>query len=246
MSNESKSSVRKASWTIIMKRELAAYFTSPVAYIVCVLFLAFAGFFFFQTFFISRRAELRGFFSLLPILFAVFVPALTMRVFSEEKRSGSLETLMTLPVTPNQVVAGKYLASFISAAVLLVPTLSYVVTCAVFGTPDFGPIIGGYLGAVLLAATFSAIGVFASAITKNQILSFFVALAICLALSLVSFFSVLLPSPLVSFITFISASEHFDSISRGIIDSRDVLYFLSVTAIFLVLTVRTVRGERRS
>lgn len=246
MANNNSQSKRKAPWTIIMKRELAAYFTSPVAYIVCVLFLAFAGFFFFQTFFISRRAELRGFFSLLPILFAVFIPALTMRVFSEEKRSGSIETLLTLPVTPVDVVAGKYLASLVSAAVLLVPTLSYVVTCAIFGKPDFGPIIGGYLGAVLLAATYTSIGVFASAITKNQIISFFVALPICLALSMISFFSVLLPAPVVSVITFFSAADHFDSISRGIIDSRDVLYFLSVTALFIVLTVRAIRGERRS
>lgn len=236
---------KQAAWVVIMKRELEAYFTSPIAYIVCGLFLIFAGSFFFSTFFLAKRAELRNFFSLLPLTFSFFIPALTMRVFSEEKRSGSMETLVTLPVTSLDIVTGKYIASFISSAVLLVPTLFYVVTCAVFGNPDAGPIVGGYLGAILLAASYAAIGVFASSATKNQILAFFIGLAVCIFLSMLSAFMQLLPAPLVALCTFFSATSHFDSISRGIIDTRDILYFISLTALFFGLTVRTVQNAKR-
>ena len=128
----------KKPWAVIMKRELASYFSSPVAYIVCGLFLIFSGILFFSTFFIAGKAELRGFFGMLPLLFSLFIPALTMRVFSEELRSGTIETLLTLPVSPAQVVAGKYLASLVASLVLLVPTLSYVLACCVFGSPDMG------------------------------------------------------------------------------------------------------------
>lgn len=233
------------TWSIIVKRELGAYFSSPVAYIVGALFLLFTGLLFFSTFFLSGRAELRGFFSLLPLAFSLFIPALTMRTVSEEKRSGSFETLLTLPVTSTDIVAGKYIAAFISSVALLLPTIFYIIACCLFGKPDVGPIIGGYVGAVFLAAAFSAIGIFSSACTKNQIIAFFIALAICGFLSLVGTFSFLLPGVLVSIATFISATGHFDSISRGIIDTRDILYFLSVTAFFLALTVRTLENSRK-
>jgi len=242
---KTKGAKQQKAWVVIMKRELVAYFTSPVAYIVCGIFLVFAGCFFFATFFLAQRAELRNFFSLLPVTFSFFIPALTMRVFSEEKHSGSIETLITLPVTSLDVVTGKYIASFISSVVLLVPTLFYVITCAIFGNPDAGPIIGGYIGAILLAASFSAIGVFASSVTKNQIIAFFIGLAICIFLSLLSMFMQLLPAPLVALCTFFSATSHFESISRGIIDTRDVIYFISLIALFFGLTVQTVNNARK-
>lgn len=236
---------RQSPWCVIFGREIRAYFTSPIAYIVCALFLVFSGFLFFSTFFLAGRAELRAFFETLPLVFSFFIPALTMRVFSEENRSGSMETLMTLPVTDMDVVVGKYLASFVSSLTLLVPTLFYVITCRVFGRPDAGPLAGGYLGAVFLAAAFSSIGVFASSVTKNQILAFFIGFAVCIVLSLINIFGALLPGILVSFTTFISATSHFNSIARGIIDTRDVIYFVSVTALFFVLTVSAVRNARR-
>lgn len=240
-----KKSAKKSVWKVIMKRELKAYFTSPVAYIVCALFLVFSGCYFFSVFFLQGRAELRNFFQLLPLTFSFFIPALTMRVFSEEKRSGSIETLITLPVTSVDVVLGKYLASFIASAVLLVPTLFYAFTCAFFGKPDAGPIIGGYIGAVFLAASFSAIGVYASSATKNQILSFFIAMAVCVVLSLISMFSQLMPAAIVRFVTFFSATSHFDSIARGIVDTRDILYFISLIALFFAMTVKTVQNAKR-
>lgn len=225
---------------IIAGRELKSYFSSPIAYIVTGLFVAAAGFLFFNTFFLANRAELRQFFTLLPILLSFFIPALTMRMFAEEKKSTSLETLLTLPVTVVDVVMGKFLAAFISGAVLLVPSIFYAITCFVFGTPDAGPMIGGYLGSLFLIAAFAAIGLFSSSTTKNQIIAFFAAFAICIVLTLLSSFAVFLPSFLVRPVTYISSSSHFESISRGIIDSRDIVYFVSITALFIVLTVRSV------
>jgi ABC-2 type transport system permease protein len=235
----------RGGWKAIMRRELAAYFSSPIAYIVCGFFLLFSGFMLFSTFFIARRAELRRFFELLPILLSLFIPALTMRVFSEERRSGSFETLLTLPVSTADVVTGKYLATLTSSLLMLVPTLSYALTCAMFGTPDAGPIVGGYLGSVLLCAAYTAIGLYASSTTRNQIIAFFVAFAICIVLSAISNFAVLLPGSLVGLASFISASSHFESISRGIVDTRDILYFISLAAVFFVLTVQSIENARK-
>lgn len=230
---------------IIMKRELGAYFSGPIAYIVTGLFLLLSGLLFFPTFFLEDRAELRGFFSSLPVLLSFFIPALTMRLFAEEKRSGSIEMLMTLPVSEADVVWGKFLAAFVSSVVMLAPTLLYIVTVAAFGSPDAGPLVGGYLGSLFLCAAFSAIGLFASSVTKNQIIAFFVAFAICAALSTMDSFLIFLPGSAVSFLAYFSAAAHFSSISRGIIDTRDLLYFVSVALLFLALTIVVERDERR-
>ncbi|MCQ2591259.1 MAG: ABC transporter permease subunit [Treponema sp.] len=229
---------------IIMKRELKSYFSGPIAYIVTALFLIISGFMFFSTFFLQNRAELRNYFALLPILLSFFIPALTMRVFSEEKRVGSIETLMTLPITETNVVAGKYLAVFIETLVMLAPTLFFVLAAEIFGTPDYGPIVGGYLGAVFLCACFAAIGLFASSITKNQIISFFVGFIICIVLTMIDTFLILFPAPVVSALSFLSANVHFSSIEKGIIDSRDLLYFISLAALFFVLTVKVQQSAK--
>lgn len=235
---------KKSAWLVIMKRELAASFTSPVAYIVTGLFLIFSGILFFSTFFLVNRAELRNFFGLLPILFAFFIPALTMRSFAEEKRSGSLETLMTLPVSGWDAVSGKFVAVCLFTMSMLVPTLIYVITASALGSPDAGSIVCGYLGALFLAGSFSAIGIFASSLTKNQIIAFFIAFSLCILLSMVDRFLALLPASVVSQLEFLSATYHFESISRGILDTRDLLYFLFLTALFLGLTVKTVDSRR--
>ncbi len=234
----------KPVWIHLAKRELAAFYSGPVAYIVAVLFLAFSGFLFFSTFFLVNRAELRTFFSLLPVLFAFFIPALTMRLFSEETRSGSIETLLTLPVTPLDVVVGKFAAAFVSAAGMLLPTLVYVLTVIRLGSPDTGPIVGGYLGSLFLVAAFSAIGVCASALTKNQIVAFFTAFTLCMVLAMIDRFFVLLPSAVVGPLEFLSAGKHFESVARGIIDSRDLVYFASLTVIFLAITVTRLDAGR--
>ncbi len=234
----------KSPTVIIMKREILAYFTSPVAYIVMALFLAFSGFLFFSIFFLMNRAELRQFFTNLPILFAFFIPAITMRLFAEEQKTGTMETLMTLPVSTTEVVAGKFLAALKFCIIMLVPTISYAITASFFGTLDIGATFCGYIGAVFLAATFCSVGLFASSITKNQIVAFFVAFTICILLAMIDQFLLFLPTGSVNFLQFISAGSRFTSISRGIIDSRDILYFISVTAIFLTLTVKTLNARK--
>lgn len=231
---------------VIAGREIRAYFTSPIAYIVTGLFLLASGFLFFNTFFLYGRAELRNFFGILPVLLSFFIPALTMRLLAEEKRSGSYETLLTLPVTETQIVIGKFIASFVSGAALLVPTLFYVLTCFIFGKPDAGPIVGGYLGALFLVASFCAVGLFATSVTKNQIIAFFIAFALCLVLTFISNFLIFMPGALVAFFDYFSAFSHFNSISRGIIDTRDLVYFVSLTAVFLVLTVRGLKSTRET
>ena len=230
---------------VIMKRELSSYFSSPIAYIVTGLFLVFSGILFFNTFFLANRAELRNFFGILPITLSFFIPALTMRMLAEEKKSGSIETLLTMPVTAFDVTLGKFLAAFISGSAMLVPTLSYVVTCYIFGSPDAGPIIGGYLGALFLIASFSAIGLFATSVTKTQIIAFFIGFTICILLSVLSGFLVFLPAWLVNFCSYFSAYSHFVSIAQGIIDTRDLIYFVSLTAIFFALTVEILKGDSR-
>ena len=228
----------------IARRELGACFSSPVMYIVGALFLLFSGFLFFSVFFIYDRAEMRDFFSQLPVLFSFFIPALTMRLFADEFKSGSFETLATLPVSPVEIALGKFLAAWGSSCALLVPTLLYVLTVSFFGQLDAGPVVGGYIGAVLLCGAFSAIGVFASSITKNQIIAFFTGFAFCIVLSLIDQAALFFPSVFADAFTFLSASQHFTSISRGIIDSRDIIYFLSLGLFFFAMTARSVSSGK--
>ena len=235
---------KPSTLSVIMKRESKAYFTSPVAYIVTCLFLIINGVLFFSLFFVQNRADLRAYFANLPLFLSFFVPALTMKIFAEERRSGSMETLMTLPVTEWDVVTGKYLASFFGTLLMIAPTLLYVITLVIFGSPDAGPVIGGYAGAVFLSAVYTAIGCFSSSITKNQIIAFFTGLAICLGLTLCDIFVIILPPSLVSFVSYISFRAHFDSIAKGILDTRDIIYFLSVTALFFVMTVKVQKQTK--
>lgn len=230
---------------VIAAREIRSYFTSPVAYIVTGLFLIITGVLVFSIFFHQNRADLRYFFGLLPTLLSFFAPALTMRLFTEEKRVGSIETLMTLPVTDGDVVAGKFIAALVTSLAMIAPTLLYIIPLRAFGAPDAGPLVGGFLGAALLCAAFSAIGLFASSVTKNQIVAFFTAFVICIALTMIDQFMIFLPGQIVGFLSFFSANAHFTSIARGIIDTRDALYFVSLCALFLALTVMERRAERR-
>jgi len=217
----------------IFKREFRAYFVSPIAYIVIAIFLVLTGWFFFSTFFLYNQAELRGFFSLLPIILSFIIPALTMRLFSEEFNVGSYEILVTLPVTHRDIIVGKFLAVLAFIAVMLIPTLSYAISIAFIGDLDWGPVAGGYLGTILLGASFSAVGLFASALTRNQIIAFVIGMIICFALTIVDKLLFFLPERMLGFFQYVGADYHFQNISKGIIDSRDLLYFLSITFIAL-------------
>jgi ABC-2 type transport system permease protein len=156
-----------------------------------------------------------------------------MRLFSEELNVGSYEILLTMPVTFRQVVLGKYLASVVFVVALLIPTLAYPVTVAFLGELDWGPVLGGYIGAVLLGAAFSAIGLFASSLTRSQIIAFITGMAICFSLTLIDKMLFFLPQILLGILQYLGADYHFRNISKGILDSRDILYFLSVSFIGL-------------
>ena len=217
----------------IFEKEFRTYFVSPIAYIVISIFLLVTGWFFFMTFFLFDQADLRNFFALLPIIFSFVVPAVTMRLFSEELNVGSYEILLTMPVTIRQVVLGKFLASLVFVAAMLVPTLAYPISVAFLGELDWGPVMGGYIGALLLGASFSAIGLFASSLTRNQIIAFITAMAICFSLTLIDKMLFFLPQVLLGFLQYLGADFHFRNFSKGILDSRDILYFLSVSFVAL-------------
>jgi ABC-2 type transport system permease protein len=180
----------------IFKKEFRTYFVSPIAYIVISIFLIVIGWFFFSTFFLFNQAGLRNFFLLLPIVFAFVIPAVTMRLFSEEYHIGSYETLLTMPVTFREVVLGKFLASVAFIAAMLFPTLAYPITVSFLGDLDWGPVVGGYVGALLLGASFAGVGLFASSLTRNQIVAFIIGVAICFALVLVDKILFLVPAVL--------------------------------------------------
>lgn len=220
----------------IGRKEFNAYFASPIAYIVIAIFLLVTGWFFFSTFFLLNQASLRNFFGLLPAVFAFVVPAVTMRLFAEEFNIGSYETLLTLPVRFSDVILGKFAAAVAFVAAMLVPTLAYPITVAALGALDWGPVVGGYIGAVFLGGSFAAVGLFASALTRNQIVAFIIGLAICFGLTLVDQMAFFLPQALSKVLAYLAADVHFQNIARGIIDTRDVIYFLSVCFIGLYAT----------
>ncbi len=220
----------------IIRKELKSYFVSPIAYIVIVIFLIVTGWFFFSTFFLIGRADLRDFFSLLPITLVFFVPAITMRTFAEEFNTGSYEILNTLPVTGLDILIGKFAAALLFVLIMLVPTISYPLFITNLGNLDWGPIVGGYIGAILLAGAYTSIGIFTSSLTRNQIVAFIAATAICFVLYIIDRMIFLLPAFMAGFVQFVSASYHFENIAQGIVDSRDIVYFLSVIVLAVYAT----------
>lgn len=218
----------------IFKKEFKAYFISPIAYIVIAVFLVIIGWLFFSTFFLNRQANLTRFFSLLPITFAFIIPAVTMRLFSEEINVGSYELLLTLPVSFNEIIIGKFLASVAFVGIMLAPTLVYAISTTFLGELDWGPVIGGYIGALLLGAAFCAIGLLSSSLTRNQVVAFIIGMAVCFTLTLlVDFVLFFVPNAVVDFFQYFSANFHFQNIAKGVIDLRDILYFLTVSFIAL-------------
>ncbi len=217
----------------IFKKDFKVYFVSPIAYIVISIFLVLSGWFFFSTFFLYDQAEMRNFFSMLPIIFSFIIPAITMRLFSEELNSGSYELLLTLPVSVLDVILGKFLSAVAFVIIMLLPTLSYGIFISFYGDLDWGTVWGGYLGAILLGAAYSSIWLFASSLTKNQILAFITGLAICFFLTLIDKMLFFLPKAMLNIFQFLGADFHFQNIARGIIDSRDIIYFLSVCFVML-------------
>jgi ABC-2 type transport system permease protein len=243
------------AWTnirAIIKRELGGYFSSPVAYVFLVIFLLLTGFFTFTigNFFERGEASLVSFFTWHPWLYLFLVPAVGMRLWSEERRLGTLELLLTMPLTTSQAIIGKFLASWLFLALALALTFPVWVTVNILGSPDNGVIFTGYIGSLLLAGSYLAIASMTSAMTRNQVVSFIVSVLICLFLILAGFTPVtdLLvrwASPVfVDIVASFSVMTHFDSFQRGVIELRDVAFFGSLIGFALFATSVIIRGLR--
>ncbi|GAA4198216.1 gliding motility-associated ABC transporter permease subunit GldF [Pedobacter jeongneungensis] len=238
----------------VFKRELFSFLSSMVAYITIGVFLLVSGlllWFFPDTSILDYGyAELSGFFSLVPYLFMFLIPAITMRSFAEERREGTYELLVTRPIQIWQIVVAKYLASLVLVLFALIPTVVYYYSISKLGFPegniDSGSVIGSYTGLFLLGAAFTAIGIFSSALTKNQVIAF----VICAALFAFFFLGFDYTSqiaafqPIESTITNLGINQHYTSISRGVLDTRDLIYFITFSVLFLLLTKLIIRGKR--
>jgi len=226
---------------ILATRELRAYFATPLAYVFLVIFLVLTGWFTFYMggFYERGQADLAPFFNFHPWLYLFLVPAIAMRLWAEERKSGSIELLMTLPVTMAQAVLGKFLAAWCFIAISLALTFPIWITVNYLGDPDNGIILAAYIGSLLMAGAFLAIGACISAANKNQVVAFIITLVICFAFLLsgfpgvLDFFSGWTPQFIVDAVAELSFLTHFNSISKGVLDLRDVLYFLLVISVWL-------------
>jgi gliding motility-associated transport system permease protein len=229
----------KTIW-LITKRELNSFFDSLIAFIMIILFLGFSGFFTWisgSDIFLIGQASLRGFFSIAYWTLFFFIPALTMRLIAEEKKSGTIEMLLTKAVTDRQVIIGKYLATLILISIALAFTLPYVITLARLGNLDTGGTICGYLALLLMSAAYTSIGLFTSSITSNQIVAFLSALFIGLFFHII--FQIIaggMTGIVGQIINSLSVTVHFESLSRGVVDSKDLIYFGSIIFLGLFLT----------
>jgi ABC-2 type transport system permease protein len=229
---------------VISRRELRTYFNSPVAYIVVTVFTLITGYLFFAQLFVEQQAEMRGFFGTMPWMFMFLGPAITMRLLADEKASGTLELLITMPVRDSEVVLGKFLAAMGLLCTALALTLVFAITVRAIGPLDRGPTIAGYIGLLLMGGAYVSIGVMCSAFTRNSIVAFIVAFAISFALFLFGHIGQFMPQALQPLIAFLSISNHFENIGRGIIDTRDVIYYVSVMAISLLLATLSLESRR--
>ena len=221
------------SFLAVLKRELRSYFTTPLAYVFLVIFLCFSGYLTFKEgFYEMRQADMRAFFMNLPLLFVFMVPSTAMRLWAEERKVGSIELLFTLPVTITQAVLGKFFAAWLFLIIALALTFPMVITVCYLGEPDIGLIITGYIGSVLMAGGFLAIGCFFSALSKNQVISFVLSVVACAVLvfagmpTTLSYVSTFLPAGMVSAIGNMSFQAHFESIQRGVLKLEDLSYFI--------------------
>lgn len=235
----------KTTYTLF-KKELMSYFNSPIAYIFIGVFLIVGNWLFFNYFFVVGQTSMRDFFSLLPWIFLFLSPAITMRIWAEEKKSGTVESLLTLPVTDWQVVLAKFFGALVFMVIALLLTLTLPITLSRLGNLDWGPVVGGYVGAIFLGGAYLALGIFISSLTRNQIIAFVLGLAACFVAFIVGASFVLdsAPSFLAPVMQFLGLGSHFNNISKGIIDTKDIIYYVSFVFAFLWLNAKII--ERRA
>lgn len=250
-------------WLAVFKKEMRLFFGSPVAYVVFTFFLLISGWFFSQIFLYYSDISMRSFmqpgmaqnlnitenvmrplFTNMSVVLLFFIPMLTMRLFAEEKKSGTIELLLTYPIRDGEVLAGKFLAAGALYAILLGLTLLYPGLIAYFTRVEWGPILTGYLGLLLTGATFLAIGLLVSSLTENQIVAGFGTFGILLGLWIIGWGAEFAGGNLRTVLQYLSITEHMDTFSRGLIDTKDVVYYASAIAIALFLTLRSLDSKR--
>lgn len=228
----------------IGRRELGAYFNSPVAYIVIPAYLLVSGYLFFSQVFLVGEASLRDFFGTAPLLFIFFFPAVTMRLLAEEKRTKTIELLITMPVTDWQVIIGKFLGALGVLLMMLLLTVAYAVTLSTMGKLDWGATVAGYLGLVLLGASYIAIGLMASSWTRHQVAASLITVAITFALYIGGKLLPILPKALAPIVEYLSLDSHFSNIARGVLDTRDLIYYLSLIGVCLFMATQSLDSRR--
>jgi len=235
---------------VIFRREFGSYFNSPIAYVFIVVFLLLTAGFFINGFFLSSVADMREFFSSLPLFLIFFIPAVTMRLWAEDQRQGTFELLMTLPMKRFEIVAGKYLAGLAFFAIAVACTLTIPLSIMWLGDPDVGAIFCGYVGTFLLGALYLAIGIFVSGLFRDQIAAFILTLLICFFFFLIGqpFFALLVDGWVSGLGSFLQESfgvtTHFDGIQRGVIGTNNIVYFVTFSLIFLVLNTLSLESRK--
>lgn len=235
----------KTNIGLIYKKEISSFFNSAVAYITLIVFLLLAGWFSMNTFFLINQSGLRQLFSIVPIIYLAFIPAITMNLIAEEKNDGTLEFLTTMPISDSEIVIGKFLASVALIGIALLFTFTQLFTVLMIGNNvDVGALICGYIGLLLLGGAYTAIGIFASSVTDNQIVAFIVSFLIIAIFFILDKILMFVPGILSTFFEYMSTGYHFESISRGVIDSRNIIYFASVITFFLLLSIRILEMRK--
>ncbi len=238
----------------IIKRELAGYFGSPVAYVIIIIFLLLCGFF---TFYVSHfyeqdQADLQAFFQWHPWIFLFLVPAVAMRLWADERRAGTIELILTLPITTTEAIMGKFLAAWFFLGITFFLSFPLIITVIYLGDPDVGPLVCSYIGSYLMAGAYLSVGCMTSSLTRNQVISFILSVVICLFLVLAGWSPVTnilsgwAPSWLVDTVAGFSFIPHYITIQRGIIDLRDLLYFFSVMFFMLVVNAVVLQSRKAS
>ena len=227
----------------ITKRELWGYFFSPIAYVVIIAFWIFSGVFFWSSFFLQGQAEMRTYFGMLPWMLTFLMPAITMRLFAEEKSEGSYEMLLTLPIGFVEIILGKFIAAVVFGFFSISIILLYAISISFLGDLDWGPIWGGFLGSFLLIGFYSSVGLFTSSLTKNQIIAFLTGLGLCLTFFIADKFLFFLPEFFIDMMRYVSTDYHFKNIGKGVIDSRDITFFFTFIAIFFMATYFSLKRQ---
>jgi ABC-2 type transport system permease protein len=235
-----RNSQHSNSLTVLLKKELLISLKTPAAYVVIIVFLLISGYMLADNLFLSNVATLRPFFSFTSILFLFFIPALTMRSFSEEFKNGTIEIIVTHPITRERIIGAKLLASFIIVVASLIPTIVYYLIVGGLGNIDGGTVFSSYIGLMFLAAGYVSVGIFASSLTQNQVAAFIISLFILFIFFIMDKVTALATGSAAYIMQYASSDFHLDNFYKGVIDLRDVVYFCGVTAFFSILTSKSL------